>query len=253
LKGAFLQLGSVGCREDLTSSLGTLAHHLSGLVATETSTPLTTMLVILVGEVSLGGADESSELALILAPDILEGNDSSSLLVDDSTETGLALDNHIGYAHLATESGEEDNKLNGVNIMSNHHKRGLLCLNEGNCVVQAILGKEWLLRVLGLSLLVLSSGLSDSIKASLLLLLSLRAVFVQKLEKLGSSVLVEGVGELSNGGGNLETLVEDDLLALKTNIFRPLDEAGQVFLGLNILTNTKVLGAGLKERVLGNL
>jgi hypothetical protein len=41
--------------------------------------------------------------------------------------------------------------------------------------------------------------------------------------------------ELGNGGGNLETLVEDDLLALKADVFGPLDEAGQVGLGTDVL------------------
>jgi hypothetical protein len=43
------------------------------------------------------------------------------------------------------------------------------------------------------------------------------------------------VGELGNGGGNLETLVENDLLALKANVFRPFDETGQVTLMLDVL------------------
>lgn len=89
---------------------------------------------------------------------------------------------------------------------------------------------------LGLSLLLLSGRLRDSLKASLLLLLGLGAVLIQQLEELSSSVLVQGVRELGNGRGNLETLVQDDLLALEANIFGPLDEASQVGLGLNILT-----------------
>lgn len=89
---------------------------------------------------------------------------------------------------------------------------------------------------LGLSLLLLSGRLRDSLKTSLLLLLGLGAVLVQQLEELSSSVLVQGVRELGNGRGNLETLVQNDLLALEANIFGPFDEASQVGLGLNILT-----------------
>ncbi len=78
------------------------------------------------------------------------------------------------------------------------------------------------------------------------------------------------MSELSNGGRDLEALVQDDLLALKANVFGPFDEAGQVSLGLDILTcesinqpslyvcirrltDTEVLGTGFKERVLGSL
>lgn len=88
---------------------------------------------------------------------------------------------------------------------------------------------------LGLSLLLLSSGLSGSLETRLLLLLGLRAVLVKELEQLSSSVLVESVRELSDSRGNLETLAEDDLLALKADVFGPFDETSQVGLGLNVL------------------
>ena len=106
---------------------------------------------------------------------------------------------------------------------------------------------------LGLSLLLLGRRLSESLKTSLLLLLSLRAVpnsgvlesskqttdrgdiLVQELEELSRSVLVEGVGKLGDGRRDLETLAEDDLLALKANVFGPLDETGEVLLGLDVL------------------
>ena len=78
------------------------------------------------------------------------------------------------------------------------------------------------------------------------------------------------MGELGDGRGHLEALVEDNLLALKADVLRPLDEAGQVGLRLNVLayntnelrftkrklmrhTNTEVLGASLEERVLSVL
>ena len=54
-----------------------------------------------------------------------------------------------------------------------------------------------------MSLLLLSGGLGGSLKTSLLLLLSFRAVLVKELEELGSGVLVEGVRELRDGGGDL--------------------------------------------------
>jgi len=67
---------------------------------------------------------------------------------------------------------------------------------------------------------------------------------------LSGSVLVESVGELSNCRWDLEALVEDDLLTLKTNVLRPFDEAGQVSLGTNILADTEVLGIRLEEGIL---
>ena len=61
-------------------------------------------------------------------------------------------------------------------------------------------------------------------------------LLVQQLEQLSSSVLVQSVRELCDSRRDLEALVEDDLLALKADIFRPFDEAGQVGLWLDVLT-----------------
>ena len=87
-----------------------------------------------------------------------------------------------------------------------------------------------------LGVLIGNSSSSSSLETGLLLLRRLWTVFVKKFEQLGSRVLVKSMGELSNGGWDLETLVEDDFLALETNVFRPLDETSQVCLGTNVLT-----------------
>lgn len=76
---------------------------------------------------------------------------------------------------------------------------------------------------------------SSSLKTGLLFDLGLRTVLVEELEELGGGVLVEGVGELRDSGGNLQALVENDLLALKTDVFWPLDEAGEVGGGADVL------------------
>lgn len=55
--------------------------------------------------------------------------------------------------------------------------------------------------------LVLSSGSGRCEKTGLLLLLSLRSILVEQFEELSGSILVKSVGELSDGGRNLETLV----------------------------------------------
>jgi hypothetical protein len=57
------------------------------------------------------------------------------------------------------------------------------------------------------------------------------------------------MSELVKSRRDLETLVDDLLLTLKLNILRPLDETRDITLGLNILTNTKVLGSLFKQRV----
>ena len=171
--------------------------------------------------------------------------------MDNGSKTGLALDNGVRNTHLAAESGKEDNQLNGVDVVGNQDKRGLLVLNKTNNVVETVLDVVWLLADI-LLLLALSNGGSLGVKTLLLLNLGLGAVLVEELEGLGGGVAVQSVLELSNGRGNLEAEVQDLLLALKTDIFGPLDEAAEVALGLDVLANTEVAGTLLDERVLGN-
>ena len=87
-----------------------------------------------------------------------------------------------------------------------------------------------------LRLRALGSSLRSSVETSLFLLLSLGAVLVEEFKKLCGGVLVQSVGELGNGGGNLQALVENDLLALEADIFGPFNESGQVGLWLDVLT-----------------
>ena len=63
-------------------------------------------------------------------------------------------------------------------------------------------------------------------------------------------VSLEGAGELVDGGRHLQSLHEDSLLSLDSDIFGPLDEASQVSLGLDITTNSEVLGVLLEQGVL---
>lgn len=104
----------------------------------------------------------------------------------------------------------------------------------------------------------------------LLLRLGLRAVLVEQLECLGGRVAVECVLELRDGRGNLQSQVEDLLLALQTDVLWPpvwrkrwlvkvsavakgrgfvlplkgtgniLHHARQIARGLDVLTDTEV-------------
>jgi hypothetical protein len=64
------------------------------------------------------------------------------------------------------------------------------------------------------------------------------------------TVAVSNVLELGNRRGDLQTEVEDLLLALETDVCRPPDHAAKVTLGLDVLTDAEVLWALLEERVL---
>jgi hypothetical protein len=188
--------------------------------------------------------------------------------VDDRTETGLALDNDVGDTHLAAEGGEEDDELDGVDVVGDQDERRLLVLDKADNVVQTELGDVGLL---GDILLLLALGDSGGLlgQALLLLGLGLRAVLVEELEGLcchcilsaSSNVLpcmrrtvaVGNVLELGNRRGNLQAEVEDLLLALEADVCRPSDHATEVALGLDVLTDAIVLGALLDERVLAPL
>lgn len=175
----------------------------------------------------------------------------TDLLVDNGTETGLALDDGVWDTHLAAESGKENNQLNGVNVVGDQDKRGLLVLNETNNVVETVLD---VVRLLADILLLLAVGDSGSLGVETLLLLNLGlgAVLVEELEGLSSGVAVQRALELSDGRRNLEAEVQDLLLTLEADILGPLNEAAEVALGLDVLANTEVTGASLDERVLQN-
>lgn len=162
-------------------------------------------VLVLLEEVGLGGRDEGSKSLLVLGPDLGDGNSGGSLLAGDQTEPGLALHDNVRDTHLPAESGEEDNELNGVNVVGNDNELSLLGLDEGNNVVKTVLGEDGLLGVGsgGLVTLLLSLlGLSK--ETSLLLLGRFGLVLVEELEELSGGVLVKGVGELGDRRGDLE-------------------------------------------------
>lgn len=207
---------------------------------------------MLVHEAILDGGDELGELVLVLGADLGEGEDSGGLLVDDRSETGLALDNGVWDTHLLAQRGEEDDELNGVNVVGDQDEGSLLVLNEADNVVETVLDGVGLLGDILLLLALLDGG--GLLEETLLLLdLGLRTVLVQELESLGGGVLVENVGELGDRRGNLDAHLENLLLALETDILGPLNHAGQVTLGLDVLADTVVARAALDEGVLSGV
>jgi hypothetical protein len=167
-------------------SLPALGHASVGLGTHNTTTPVAGSLLVVGLKVAVvDSRDELGELGLVLGADLGESEDGSGLLVDNGTETGLALDDNVGDTHLAAEGGEEDNKLDGVDVVGDQDEGGLLVLDEANDVVQTELGG---VRLLGdiLLLLALRDGGRLLGQALLLLSLGLRSVLVEDLESLGS-------------------------------------------------------------------
>jgi hypothetical protein len=61
-------------------------------------------------------------------------------------------------------------------------------------------------------------------------------------------VLVDSLGELVDDGRDLESLHENTLLSLDSDVLGPLHEAGQVALGLDVATEAEVAGVLLEKR-----
>jgi len=130
-----LQLGSLGSLA--LESLGAQTESSLSLEAHNTPTPLAAVSGgrVLVLDVEVG--DELIELGLVLLVHIGESKSSGGLAVHHLTQTSLALDNAIRNLHLAAQSRKPDHQLNGVNIVGNDNKLGLLLLDESGDVVQA--------------------------------------------------------------------------------------------------------------------
>ena len=179
-------------------------------------------LVGLVKVVGLASGNEVGKGLLVLGSDIVNCNHSRSLLASDQTKTAFAFNNAVSrshqvqhstssrddvdsrHTHLPAKSGEEDDELNGVNIIGNDNEFSLFGLDKGNNVVETVFGKDGFLGVFGGGLVTLLLPLfSLGKETSLLLLRRFRLVLVQELEELSSSVLVKSVRELGNGRGDL--------------------------------------------------
>jgi hypothetical protein len=240
---------------DLGSSLKSLLLlddlHLS-LRAHDTTTPLSAGLVVLLKVTVLDSRDELGELVLVLGADLGDGEDSGGLLVDDRSETGLALDNGVRDTHLLAKRGKEDDELNGLDIVGDEDERSLLVLNQADDVVETVLDSVGLLGNILLLLTLLDGG--SLLEETLLLLgLGLRSVLVEELESLGSSVAVEDVLELGESRGNLQAHLKDLLLSLEADILGPLNHATDISLGLDVLADAEVAGSLLEKGVLGGL
>jgi len=212
----------------------------------DTTTPGSSESVVVV-ELALELGGEVLKVGEVFTADLGEGNAGSGLLVDELTEGSLTTDEGEGNTLLSAESREEDHQLDGVDVVSNDNQLSLLLFNEGGHVVETELEMNGLL-----SLLVLG-GFSLRLKSKLLLLSVLGRVFSEELDKVGSLVLLESLSELVNGRGDLQSLEENSLLSLNTDVLGPLDKSGEVSLGLDVTTDSEVSRALLEKGALLSL
>jgi len=112
--------------------------------------------------------------------DLSEGKGGGSLLVDELAEVSLSTDEAEGDTLGSAESWEEDDHLNGINIVGDDDKLCLAFLNEVGDVVETELDVD------GLAGGSLAAGVGLSFKSFFLIGSSLWAVFGKHLKELGS-------------------------------------------------------------------
>jgi len=146
---------------DLDSTLQRLPLLLlssDGLGAHNTTTPMSSVFLILVAEAVIDRADQLAQFVLVLLLDFSQSNNSSSLLVHYSTKSGLALDNGIWHTHLSAKGREVDDELDWVDVVRNEDKGCLLVLDKTNNMVESILDCVRLLASILLLLALRDSG-----------------------------------------------------------------------------------------------
>lgn len=204
-------------------------------------------LIISVIVVGLDSLHQLCKGTLILRVNLGESNTGTSFPVHQSPQPGLALDDAVWHSHLAAQSWQEDHQLNGVYIMGNHHKLSFLVLYQ-SCDSVNTCPEDWWSLSWSISLSC-SFLFSTSQQPLLLLLLSFWPVFVCQLQKLRGCLAIQSLTELVDCRGHLQALVQNGALALQPDVAGPFHKAGEITLGLDILSNAKVLGPLLKEGI----
>jgi hypothetical protein len=128
--------------------------------------------------------------------------------------------------------------------VGNHDELGLLGLNKLSDVVKTELD------VVGLVTLISGLVSGELSQTRLLLDASLGAVLAENFEELGLLITSNGALELGNAWWDLQALHKDSLLALDADVLGPSDKAGQVSLGLDVSSDSKVVGVLFEQRFL---
>jgi len=204
----------------------------------DTTTPLSGKVGVIV-ELSLEEGAELLEIDEVLTADLGESNTGGCLEVDELAKVGLSTDEAEGDTLLTAESGQVNDELNGVDVVSDDDHLGLVLLDQRGDVVESELDVHGLLTLLGGGL-VRGLAFSLGLESVGLLLGGLGSVLREQFKELGSLVLLEGLRELVDGGGHLQSLHKNSLLSLNSNVTRPFDEAGEVTLGLDISSKSEI-------------
>jgi len=222
----------------------TLAGGSLGLGSHDTSSPDTTDLIEAVVVVGSDGINQLGQSTLVSRADSGDSDGGGGLLVAESSETRLALDDAVRDVGLTAQSGKPDNNLDGDNIVSDDDELSLAVLNQLGDMVDSELDEDRLLLAL---LLTSHLGLSLSTTAEQLLSARLSTVLVQELEERSGGGLVESAGELGDCGGDLQTLGQNAALTLEADVLGETHETREISLGLNRVSELEVAGSLLEQ------
>jgi hypothetical protein len=195
---------------------------------------------------------EGREILEVILVDFSESNTGGGFAVDELTKSSLVLYDTVRNILGSAETREERHELDGFNIVGNDDELGLTFFNEGSDVVETELEDSGLGTDV-LSLVATLSGFSLRLESGLLISSSLGLISVQKFEELSRLVLLENLVEDVQRGGHLKSHHEDSLLPLDSDVLGPLDEPSEVSDGLDITTDSEVLGGLLEKWVTGLL
>jgi len=217
------------------------------LIRHNTTAPVLSDLIESVVVVSLDRFCDLGKGATVLRVHISQADGGASLTATDCAKASLALDDAVRDTHTSAKSGQVENKLDGIDIVSYDYQLSLLGLDQRSDSVGSLTKCQYPLGWrISLTLGLFSSSGPQTILPRFP---RLRSVLVEKLEELSSVLLIQSLGELVDWRGNLDAGVENGPLSLDTNVFGPTHKSAQITSRLNILTDGKVLGSLFEERI----
>jgi len=145
----------------------------------DTTTPLAAEGFVVI-ELGSEGLAKGLEILEVFFADLSEGNTGSGLGVDELAEVGLSAEEGEGDTLSSAESGQVNHHLNGVDVVGNDDKLGLVFFNKGGHVVETELESN------GLGGLASTTFLGGLLQSVLLLGSGLGGVLGEQFKKFGS-------------------------------------------------------------------
>ena len=206
------------------------------LLTHDTTTPSSSdgnIVVVL----SLESLSESLKRSSILLANRGQAHNSGVLLVDQSTESSLALENAEWDILLSAKGWEPADEFDWIDIVCDNNELCLLILDQRGDLMNTVLDGK---RLLLITILASGLGFSDLLETSLLLLGCLWRILLQELQQFTSLVLVESVCELIDHWRNLNSLKKNLLLALEIDVLGPSDISSHIHARLDIISDIVV-------------